>query len=149
LRTRTAFGPVAVTPDELGDAWSRGRVHLPLRVTWNGRAVGRCDAGAGMTFHFGRLLAHLCQTRAIGAGAIVGCGPVCNATDARKGRGDGSGGYSAIAQKRAVEILQDGRAATGFLQVGDTVRIDMTGRDGASLFGAIEQEVRARTGVRG
>ncbi|NMM14827.1 MAG: fumarylacetoacetate hydrolase family protein [Rhodoferax sp.] len=129
----TAFSPVAVTLDELGDAWSKGRVHLTLQSTWNGRKVGMCEAGPEMTFHFGQLIAHLCKTRHVRAGAIVGSGAVSNK--------DRSHGYSCIAEKRAVETMQDGKPLTDFMKYGDTIRIEMKGRDGQSLFGAIEQEI--------
>lgn len=132
-RPASAFSPVAITPDELGDAWDQGRVHLTLQSTWNGRKVGMCEAGPEMTHHFGQLIAHLCQTRPLHAGAIVGSGAVSNQ--------DRSRGYSCIAEKRALETLQDGQPLTGFMQYGDTIRIEMKGRDGLSLFGAIEQEI--------
>jgi fumarylacetoacetate (FAA) hydrolase len=131
----TAFSPVAVTLDELGDAWQGGRVHLTLQSTWNGRTVGLCEAGPEMTFHFGQLIAHVCKTRNVRAGSIVGSGTVSNQ--------DWSRGYSCIAEKRAIETLQDGRPATPFMKDGDTIRIEMKGRDGGSLFGAIDQKVVA------
>ncbi len=129
----TAFSPVAVTLDELGDTWDKGRVHLMLQSTWNGRKVGMCEAGPEMTFHFGQLVAHLCKTRNVRAGSIIGSGTVSNK--------DWSHGYSCIAEKRAIETIQDGKPATEFMQYGDTIRIEMRGRDGQSLFGAIEQEI--------
>ncbi len=143
----TAFSPVAVTPDELGDAWAKGRVHLPLQSTWNGRKVGLCDAGPDMTFHFGQLIAHLAKTRNVRAGSIIGSGTVSN-KGATKGAGDKArtdwpNGYSCIAEKRAMETLLDGQPSTEFMQVGDTIRIEMKGADGHSIFGAIEQEVVA------
>ena len=138
-----ACGPVAVTPDELGDAWSRGRVHLPLQCSWNGRKVGMCDAGADMAFHFGQLIAYAATTRRLRAGTIVGTGPVSNKGVARKNRTDWPLGYSSIAEKRAMETLQDGQASTDYLQYGDTIRLEMKGRDGVSVFGAIYQEVVA------
>ncbi len=137
----TAFSPVAVTPDELGDAWIKGRVHLTLQSTWNGRKVGLCEAGPDMTFHFGQLIAHLCKTRNVRAGSLVGSGTVSNKGVEKKGRTDWPNGYSCIAEKRAMETLQDGQPSTEFMQYGDTIRIEMKGRDGQSLFGAIEQEV--------
>jgi fumarylacetoacetate (FAA) hydrolase len=137
----TAFSPVAATPDELGDLWTRGRVHAPLQVAWNGRKVGLCDAGADMHFHFGRLLSQVCQTRRVCAGSIVTSGPVSNKGMERKGRPDWPNGYSSIAEKRAMETLQDGQASTEFMRFGDALRIDMKGRDGSSIFGAIDQEV--------
>ncbi|CAG1017156.1 fumarylacetoacetate (FAA) hydrolase [Burkholderiaceae bacterium] len=129
----TAFSPVAVTPDELGGAWQGGRVHLKLESAWNGKRVGLCDAGPEMTFHFGQLIAHICKTRNVRAGSIVGSGTVSNK--------DWSHGYSCIAEKRAIETIEDGAPKTEFMRFGDTVRIEMKGADGASLFGAIDQKV--------
>lgn len=137
----TAFSPVAVTPDELGDAWTDGRVHLTLQTAWNGRTVGRCDAGQDMTFHFGQLIAHLCQTRNVRAGSIIGSGTVSNRGTEVNGRKDWPKGYSSIAEKRTIETLLDGAPKTDFMKFGDTVRIEMKGRDGQSVFGAIEQDV--------
>ena len=129
----TAFSPVAVTPDELGEAWQGGRVHLPLQSTWNGNRVGLCEAGPEMTFHFGQLIAHIGKTRNVRAGSVVGSGTVSNQ--------DWSRGYSCIAEKRCIEIIESGEAKTPFMQYGDTIRIEMKGRDGHSIFGAIEQKV--------
>jgi fumarylacetoacetate (FAA) hydrolase len=137
----TAFSPVAITPDELGDAWVKGRVHLPLQCTWNGRKVGMCDAGPDMTFHFGQLIAHLCKTRNVRAGSIIGSGTVSNPGVEKNGQLEWPKGYSCIAEKRAMETVQDGQPSTEFMKYGDTIRIEMKGRDGLSLFGAIEQEV--------
>jgi fumarylacetoacetate (FAA) hydrolase len=129
----TAFSPVAVTPDELGQAWHGGRLHLPLRSSWNGRVVGECDAGPEMTFHFGQLIAHVVKTRNLRAGSVIGSGTVSNK--------DWAKGYSCIAEKRAIEMIEAGAASTEFMKFGDTIRIEMTGPDGASIFGAIDQEV--------
>ncbi|WP_127997897.1 fumarylacetoacetate hydrolase family protein [Piscinibacter defluvii] len=129
----TAFGPVAVTPDELGNAWQGGRVHLNLETLWNGRRVGLVDAGPEMHFHFGELIAHLAKTRRVRAGSIVGGGTVSNR--------DATRGYACIAEKRALETIEHGEPRTGFLQPGDTVRIEVRGGDGQSVFGAIEQTV--------
>jgi fumarylacetoacetate (FAA) hydrolase len=129
----TAFSPVAVTPDELGDAWQGGRVHLTLQSTWNGKKVGLTEAGPEMAFHFGQLIAHLARTRNVCAGSIVGSGPVSNADPAK--------GTSCIAEKRAIEIIEHGEARTPYMLTGDTLRIAMKGRDGLNLFGAIEQRV--------
>jgi fumarylacetoacetate (FAA) hydrolase len=138
----TAFGPVAVTPDELGDAWEGGRVNLVLQSSWNGRKVGMCDAGPDMTFHFGQLIAHVCKTRNVRAGSIVGSGTVSNkgVTDA-SGKTEWPKGYSCIAEKRAIETIQDGKPSTEFMRFGDTIRIEMKGKDGQSIFGVIEQKV--------
>ncbi|MEG2629377.1 MAG: fumarylacetoacetate hydrolase family protein [Comamonas sp.] len=139
----TAFSPVAVTLDELGDAWDAGRLNLTLQSIWNGRKVGMCDAGPDMTFHFGQLIAHICKTRNVRAGTIVGSGTVSN-----KGVGEGSAmqwpkGYSCIAEKRCIETIQTGAPVTEFMKFGDTIRIEMKGRDGQSIFGAIDQTIAA------
>ena len=142
----TAFSPVAVTPDELGEAWSRGRVHLSLQCSWNGRKVGLCDADTDMVFHFGQLIAHAARTRRLRAGTLVGTGPVSNQGLEKKGQTSWPKGYSTIAEKRAMETLQDGHASTDFLKYGDTLRIDMKNAAGQSVFGAIDQEVCAPAG---
>ena len=131
----TAFSPVAVTPDEIGGAWQGGRVHLNLESVWNGRRVGLCSAGPEMTFHFGQLIAHLCKTRNVRAGSIIGSGTVSNR--------DWGRGYSCIAEKRAIETIEGGAPKTAFMRHGDTIRIEMKGADGMSVFGAIEQRVAA------
>ena len=137
----TAFSPVAVTLDELGDVWEQGRLHLSMRVDWNGKRVGMCEAGPEMTFHFGQLIAHLCKTRNVRAGSIIGSGTVSNKAVEVDGRKDWPKGYSCIAEKRAIETILDGKASTDFMQFGDTVRIEMKGRDGQSVFGAIDQTI--------
>jgi len=129
----TAFSPIAATPDELGDAWDGGRLHLDLESTWNGKRVGLCSAGEEMTFHFGQLIAHLCKTRNARAGSIVGSGTVSNK--------DWSRGYSCIAEKRAIETIEGGAPKTPFMRFGDTIRIEMKDAGGASIFGAIDQKV--------
>jgi fumarylacetoacetate (FAA) hydrolase len=129
----TALGPVAVTPDELGGAWQGGRVHLRLETAWNGKRVGLVDAGPEMTFHFGQLIAHVAKTRNVRAGSMVGSGTVSNK--------DWSRGFSCIAEKRAIETIESGAPKTDFMRFGDTVRIEMKGADGMSVFGAIEQRV--------
>ena len=138
----TTFSPVAVTLDELGGAWEGGRLHLTLQSSWNGRKVGMCDAGPEMTFHFGQLIAHICKTRNVRAGSIVGSGTVSNKGVAGEGgRIEWPKGYSCIAEKRAIETIQDGEPTTGFMKFGDTIRIEMRGRDGQSIFGAIDQAI--------
>jgi fumarylacetoacetate (FAA) hydrolase len=129
----TAFGPVAVTPDELGDAWRDGKVHLPMRCEWNGRKVGEADAGVDMVFDFPRLIAHVTKTRNARAGSIVGSGTVSNKDPAK--------GWSCIAEVRALEMIAGGKPQTAFMKFGDTIRIEMVGADGLSVFGAIEQRV--------
>ena len=135
----TAFSPVAITPDELGEAWRGGKVHLRLRSSLNGNLVGQPDAGTDMAFNFPQLIAHLCKTRRLRAGSIVGAGPVSNKE--RSGRGAVAPGYSCIAQARNMETITDGQASTPFLRFGDTVRIEMLEEKGKPLFGAIEQKL--------
>ncbi len=137
----TAFGPVAVTPDELGEAWSQGRLHLTLQSTLNGRKVGLCDTGEDMTHHFGELIAALASSRQLSAGTLVGSGTVRSPGVENNGQTDWPKGYHSIAEKRAMETQQDGNAVADFLHSGDTVRIEMKGRDGLSVFGAITQDV--------
>ena len=137
----TAFSPVAVTLDELGTAWDGGKLNLTLQSQWNGRTVGMCDAGQEMTFHFGQLIAHICKTRNVRAGSIVGSGTVSNRAIEKDGKKEWVKGYSCIAEKRAIETIQDGKPATDYMKFGDTIRIEMKGKDGLSVFGAIEQKV--------
>lgn len=137
----TAFGPVAVTPDELGDAWQEGRVHLTLQISWNGRKVGLVDAGPDMRFHFGQLIAHAAKTRRLRAGSIVGSGTVSNPGTEKDARRDWPKGYACIAEKRAMETIQDGAPQTGYMKFGDSVRIEVKGKDGESVFGTLDQKV--------
>jgi fumarylacetoacetate (FAA) hydrolase len=131
----TAFAPVAVTPDELGPAWRGGRVHLKVATQVNGRRLGDVEGGAGMHFHFGQLLAHLARTRNVRAGTIVGGGTVSHDDEAQ--------GVSCLAERRALEMIHDGRASSAWLQFGDVVRIEVFDAGGQSVFGAIEQRVRS------
>ncbi len=137
----TAFSPVAVTPDELGEAWQHGRVHLTVQSTWNGRKVGMCEAGPDMTFHFGQLIAHICKTRNVRAGSIVGSGTISNQGVEQDGRKSWPKGYSCIAEKRAIETILDGQPGTEYMRFNDTIRIEMKGVDGLSVFGAIDQKI--------
>jgi fumarylacetoacetate (FAA) hydrolase len=141
----SAFSPVAVTPDELGVAWRDGKVHLPLVSHLNGRLFGRPDAGVDMTFGFATLVAHVAKTRELEAGSIVGSGTVSNKEDGGPGRPAAAGGvgYSCIAEQRTVETLLTGKATTPFMRFGDRVRIEMLDAEGRSIFGAIDQQVRA------
>ncbi|MBI3144138.1 MAG: fumarylacetoacetate hydrolase family protein [Pseudogulbenkiania sp.] len=129
----TAFSPVAVTPDELGDAWRDGKVHLPLLVDYNNAFYGRPDAGVEMQFNFPQLVAHVSKTRTLAAGSIVGSGTVSNH--------DRSVGSCCLAEQRMIEIIDSGAATTPFMKLGDKVRIEMKDANGESLFGAIEQTV--------
>ena len=140
----SSFSPVAVTPDELGDAWRDGKVCLPLCVDLNGEPFGRADAGKDMTFDFADLIMHAARTRSLCAGTIIGSGTVSNkGADGGPGAtvSAGGAGYSCIAELRTIETLESGRPSTPFLGFGDIVRIEMKDKDGHSIFGAIEQIV--------
>lgn len=142
----SAFSPVAVTPDELGDAWAGSLIHLPLMVDYNGQPFGRANAGVDATFNLAQLVAHAAKTRALGAGSIIGSGTVSNkGADGGAGKpvAEGGAGYSCIAEIRMIETIAGGGAATPFMQAGDTVRIEMRDEHNHSVFGAIEQHVVA------
>ena len=130
----SAFSPVAVTPDELAQAWDGGRAHLPLTVTFNGKTFGHPNAGEDMTFSFAQLIAHAAKTRDLGAGSIIGSGTVSN-----KDRAKGS---ACIAEVRSLETIEHGAPRTPFLKFGDRIRIEMFDLAGHSIFGAIDQEVK-------
>lgn len=129
----TAFSPVALTPDELGDAWDGGKVKLPLVSHINGTPLGRPNAGSDMTFDFPQLIAHAARTRRLRAGSIIGSGTVSNV--------DRSLGSSCLVEKRTLEQIAEGQPRTPYLKFGDRVRIEMFDAQGHSLFGAIDQEV--------
>ena len=128
----SAFAPFAVTPDELGESWHEGRVHLPLLVNYNGKFFGNPEAAA-MYFHFGQLIAHAARTRNLGPGTIIGSGTVSNEDPAR--------GSSCLAERRMIETIETGAAKTPFMSVGDHIQIEMRDAHGHSLFGTIEQSV--------
>lgn len=140
----SAFTPVAVTPDELGDAWDGRKLHRPLLSFLNGEAFGKPQAGVDMTFDFGQLVAHAAKTRPLGAGTLIGSGTVSN-RDPDGGPGkpvaDGGLGYSCIAEVRMVETIANGEPSTPFMRFGDRVAIDMHDDEGNSIFGRIEQTV--------
>jgi fumarylacetoacetate (FAA) hydrolase len=129
----SAFSPVAVTPDELGDAWDGGKLNLPLVVHVNDTLFGSPNAGVDMTFEFPKLIAHAAKSRPLGAGTIVGSGTVSNK--------DRSAGPACLAELRMLETIESGAAKTPFLRFGDRVRIEMLDGAGRSIFGAIDQQV--------
>ena len=139
----SAFSPVAVTPDELGDSWKDAKVHMPLLSFLNEQAFGRPEAGTDMTFDFGQLVAHAAKSRPLCAGTIVGSGTVSNKLDGGPGKpiADGGAGYSCIAEIRTIETINDGKPTTPFMQFGDRIRIEMRDQNDASIFGAIDQVV--------
>jgi fumarylacetoacetate (FAA) hydrolase len=129
----SAFSPLAVTPDELGEAWKGGRIHLPLVTHLNGEWYGNPDAGPEMFFGFFEIVAHVCKTRSLGAGTIIGSGTVSNE--------DRSRGSSCLAERRMIEKIETGEFTTPFMSHGDSVTIEMFSADGKSIFGRIEQTV--------
>jgi len=144
----SAFSPVAVTPDELGEAWHDHKLHLPLQVTLSGQPFGRPNAGEDMTFSFARLVAHAAATRELAAGTIIGSGTVSNKQGGLHGSSIANGGvgYCCLAELRMYETIEQGAPKTPFLRFGDTVRIEMLDAAGASIFGAIDQQVAPYTG---
>jgi len=142
----SAFSPVAVTPDALGDRWDGVKLHGAVETYLNGKAFGEADAGRDMTFDFGVLIAHAAKTRSLSAGTIIGSGTVSNkGPDGGPGKpiGEGGVGYSCIAEVRTVETLTGGAPVTPFLKGDDEVRIEMRDAGRHSIFGAIEQVVTA------
>ncbi len=134
----TAFSPVAVTPDELGDAWKDSKVCRPLVTHLNGKKFGEPDAGADMQFSLADLVAHAAKTRNLKAGCIVGSGTVSNR--------DASKGFSCLAEIRMIETINEGKPKTPFMKFGDHVRIEMFDAAGKSIFGAIDQKIVKYTG---
>ena len=128
----SSFSPVFVTPDELGDQWQDGMIHSQLFVHRNGDLFGRPDCATDMTFNFPKLISHAAKTRYLAAGTIIGSGTVSNK--------DRSAGSCCIAERRMLEILDEGEARTPFMDFGEQVRIEMFDDDGQSIFGAIDQQ---------
>jgi fumarylacetoacetate (FAA) hydrolase len=140
----SAFSPVAVTVDALGDAWKDGKLHLPMHVSLNGKFFGAANAGEDMTFDFGQLIAHAAKTRELAAGTIIGSGTVSNrGADGGPGKpiNEGGLGYSCIAEQRMIETIQSGKPSTPFLKYGDRVEIEMFDAKRHSIFGRIDQQV--------
>ena len=136
-KPRSALSPVFVTPDELGDAWRDDKLHLPLLTHINGEWFGAPEAGEDMQFSFAQLVAHAAKTRPLSAGTIVGSGTIANQ--------DTSRGASCFAERRTIETLETGKPVTPFMSFGDTVRVEMLDREGASIFGAIEQVIERQS----
>ncbi len=139
----SAFSPVAVTPDALGDAWRDGKLHLPLKSRLNDEPFGQPDAGVDMTFHFGQLIAHAAKSRPLCAGTLIGSGTISNKLDDGPGKpiNDGGVGYSCIAEMRTIESINDGKPLTPFMKFGDRIQIRMDDEHGQSIFGTIDQTV--------
>jgi fumarylacetoacetate (FAA) hydrolase len=139
----SAFSPVAVTPDELGEHWHDNKVHLPLLSEYNLKAFGKPQAGEDMTFDFAQLIAHAAKTRNLGAGAIIGSGTVSNKQGTEFGTSieEGGVGYSCIAEVRMIETIRDGKPSTDFMKFGDRIKIEMLDDAGNTIFGCIDQKV--------
>ncbi len=139
----SAFSPICVTPHELGQVWRDGKLHLPLKSTYNGALFGEPNAGIDMTFNFGDLIAHAAKSRPLSAGCIIGSGTVSNKLDDGAGKpiSEGGVGYSCIAEIRMIETIETGVPVTNFMKFGDTIRLEMFDEDGKTIFGAIEQHV--------
>jgi fumarylacetoacetate (FAA) hydrolase len=137
-KPRSALSPVVITPDELGNAWSGNKVHLPLRSTLNGDLFGAPEAGHDMQFDFAQLIAHAARTRPLVAGTLVGSGTVANQNVEL--------GASCLAEKRVLEIIANGKPETPFMRFGDTIRIEMLDDNGKSIFGAIKQVIKKTGG---
>ena len=139
----SAFSPVCVTPDELGEAWNDNKLHHPLVSHLNGRMFGKPDAGVDMTFDFSQLIAHAAKSRPLGTGAVIGSGTVSNKLNGGPGKpvSEGGVGYSCIAEIRMIETIEDGAPSTPFMDFGDQVRIEMFDDSGMSIFGGIDQTV--------
>ena len=139
----SAFSPVAVTPDELGEHWLTNKVHLPLISHYNHQLFGKPNAGQDMTFDFAQLISHAAKTRNLGSGTVIGSGTVSNKQGTGWGSSiaDGGVGYSCIAELRMIETIRDGQPSTAFMKFGDCIKIEMLDKSGQSIFGAIEQQV--------
>ncbi|KGJ98081.1 fumarylacetoacetate hydrolase family protein [Thalassotalea sp. ND16A] len=139
----SAFSPVCVTPNELGDAWQGGKLHLPLCSKYNNELFGKPEAGVDMTFHFGQLVAHAAKTRPLAAGTVIGSGTVSNKLNDGPGKpvAEGGVGYSCIAEIRMIETIENGKPSTSFMSFGDNIQIEMFNQDGQSIFGQINQDV--------
>jgi len=133
-KPQTSFTPVAVTPDELADAWDGAKLHLPLITTLNGKRIGSPNAGVDMTFDFGQLIQHAAKSRALMAGTVIGSGTVAN-----QGSPDGS---CCLAEVRCLETIANGKPSTPFMSFGDRIEIEMKDKAGHSIFGKIDQRIK-------
>ena len=142
-KAASSFSPVAVTPDELGADWRDAKLHRPLTVAINGKPFGKPNAGEDMTFNFAQLVAHAARTRELAAGTIIGSGTVSNKQGNLHGSSieNGGVGYCCLAEVRMYETIEGGKPTTSFLKFGDRVHIEMFDQAGASIFGAIDQQV--------
>ena len=139
----SAFSPVAVTLDELGDTWQDNTIDLPLLVDYNGKPFGKANVRTDMSFNMAELIAHAAKSRHLCAGSIIGSGTVSNKFEAGEGKKieDGGVGYSCIAEIRMIEKIQTDAISTSFMSFGDTVGVEMNDEHGRSIFGRIENRV--------
>jgi len=139
----SAFSPVCVTPESLGDAWQEGKLSLPLHSSYNEELFGKPNAGVDMTFDFAQLIAHAAKTRPLVAGTVIGSGTVSNKLDGEPGKtiGEGGVGYSCIAELRMIETINNGSPTTPFMDFGDSIKIEMFDDNNQSIFGSIQQIV--------
>ena len=147
-KASSAFSPVAITPDELGELWENSTIDLPLLVDYNGQEFGKANVKTDMTFNMAELVAHAAKTRDLCAGTIIGSGTVSNKFEGGEGKKieHGGVGYSCIAEIRMIEKIQTGEFITPFMRFGDTVGIEMKDRDDQSIFGRIENVVEKYEG---
>lgn len=127
----SSMGPIAITPDELGDLWDGKLVSGTMKCWVRGEQVGAIETGKDTPFHYGDLIAHVAQTRNFEPGSLVGLGTVSNH--------DESVGCGCIGEIRALEVLRNGQAHTPLFAFGDEIRIDHVDRTGRSVFGQIQQ----------
>ena len=139
----SAFSPVCVTPESLGDAWNEGKLSLPLHSSYNEELFGKPNAGVDMTFDFAQLIAHAAKTRPLVAGTVIGSGTVSNKLNGEPGKtiSEGGVGYSCIAELRMIETINNGSPTTPFMDFGDSIKIEMFDDNNQSIFGSIEQVV--------
>jgi fumarylacetoacetate (FAA) hydrolase len=132
----SSMAPVAVTPDELGKHWRDARVDLPLKVDWNGKRFGAAN-GYAMSVGFDELIVHAAYSRDLVACTVIGSGTASNENYTEVG-------FSCIAERRGIEMIDMGEPKTDFMTFGDIVSMEAALPDGTPLFGAINQKVVSR-----
>lgn len=126
-----SMAPYAVTPDEAGDAWRDGRLHIDLRVDWNGDWFGNPSGGEmGVGFH--DLIAHAASTRSLCAGTVIGSGTVSSSSYRKTGS-------TCISERRGIEIIDTGKPQTDYMCYGDRIAMQVEMSGGSNLFGTLNQ----------
>ena len=117
------------------------------RAEWRTLPPTRCRAGHGVRFPAADSPCR--QNTGASAGTSIGSGTVSNKLDGSPGKSiaDGGDGFSCIAETRIIETIETDAPATPYLRLGDRVKIEVRDRQGASVFGAIEQTVLPADGV--